>query len=95
MDRDNLLEGPEPPFAVWKAGRAQLGDGRLESNGREHILKIATAGVVIMNIARDDEWNARGLGRALALAQPSFIMRPAMQLGYCVGSIGKDVPPLE
>ena len=95
MDRDDLLERPQPSFAVGKAGRAQLGHGLLESNGREHILKIATAGVVIMNIARGDERHARCLSRTLPLAQPSFVVRTAMQLGYCVGSIGKDVPPLE
>ncbi len=67
IERKNLVERPQPSFAVGKAGRAQLGDGRLESNGRQHILKIAPPGIVVMNISRGDQRHARGRGRALPL----------------------------
>ena len=76
-----------------KAGRAQLGDGRLESNGRQHILKIAPPGVVVMNIAGGDEWHSRGRGLMLPVVQTPRIVKAAMQLGDGVGSIRKDFAP--
>ena len=85
-----LLERSQASFAVGESSGAQLGDGRLEPDGREHVLKIAAPGMVIMHVTRrqssalGESWAAR----CQRFESPAIVVA-AMQLGHGVRSIEK------
>ena len=89
----DVVEGSQASFTVGKSSDAQLGDRRFEPDGREHVLKIAATGMVIMHVTGDDHGHSRILGSSLPPVESPAIVVVVVQLGHSVCSIKKHVAP--